>query len=845
MEPLFAGALFAYEDEEPQAELRGIMAYSGSGRLYVVGDDGKIKAADVRQQLLSGAWAQGGAAGTAPPPSLRTITASPPLELTAAHCGLNRSGTYAAVAGSALEDPEISRVVVIDLANCRPAPGSPASGGAARHDLCDAVVLDAELFASRPGLRVLQVGWHPDSDAHLAVLTSGEPGACCRCRPPVARGDDNTWRLYNTQHAGLAEQTFELQLRSRRGLGLGGAGSGAGGAGRAAVAFSFGPPELWQRFSLYFLTGDGSLWCLCPVVPFGCRYSTSTIEQLEGAADAGGSGAGGEVDFGTAPNAQAWLQRAFQLLATPQDPAFGSGMMQSVPHALDEHVPALAGPLPVASAAGEEQREGGSLLTRMAGSGDAAQALLLSRFSEGCTAVAVATARGFLGLHLLAGFGGGAAPAWCESAPQCVSEGLEIQAVRSQVGVVPTGSGQPALLLLDVVNLSLPPPDGASAAAADEDDDGEVLAIGGGTSAASVALLPDAVAPEVLYAVHCSAAHAITLSWLPLLAGLLEEVGGARLPAALPQPAAELLMRSGAGVAAAAAVGDTLSGSALVVLEADGKPRCLRPHRADATAAAGGAGGGGAASAAAASAPAGGSAAQRDVEAQLATIYGDLRKGPKPCELPQAAAGRAAGAGNLEGQRLLNEAAAALRASHVEFAHQAHQDLTERMRQLQAEIDGQRRRLEDAEAAAAAAEQAAAALDAKAARVQQFQGNLGERLRLLAELHWALPRPPSRAERRFADEQLPAFEAAATALEEDARALRTRVSLLQRKLRSVGQVAAGAAALGGGTAAAVLPPHQLRRVREALAEQEQQIGANQQRLSVLEEAAAVAAAVHG
>ena len=33
MEPLFAGALFAYEDEEPQAELRGIMAYSGSGRL--------------------------------------------------------------------------------------------------------------------------------------------------------------------------------------------------------------------------------------------------------------------------------------------------------------------------------------------------------------------------------------------------------------------------------------------------------------------------------------------------------------------------------------------------------------------------------------------------------------------------------------------------------------------------------------------------------------------------------------------------------------------------------------------------------------------------------------------
>jgi hypothetical protein len=33
MDPLFRGVLFAYEDEEPQVELRGIMAYSASGRL--------------------------------------------------------------------------------------------------------------------------------------------------------------------------------------------------------------------------------------------------------------------------------------------------------------------------------------------------------------------------------------------------------------------------------------------------------------------------------------------------------------------------------------------------------------------------------------------------------------------------------------------------------------------------------------------------------------------------------------------------------------------------------------------------------------------------------------------
>ena len=208
---------------------------------------------------------------------------------------------------------------------------------------------------------------------------------------------------------------------------------------------------------------------------------------------------------------------------------------------------------------------------------------------------------------------------------------------------MPAGASHPALLLLDVVSLSLPAegPAAAAAAAADEEDEEEGLGgtgggTGGSSAAASIALAQDPAAPELLYAVHCSGAHAITLSWLPLLAGLLEEEAegssGMRLPAALPQPAAELLLRSGPGVVAAAAVGDALSGSALIVLEADGKPQCLRPHRAapavaapgDSSAAAGAAAG---AAAAGATTPAGASAAQRDVDAQLATIYGDLRKG--------------------------------------------------------------------------------------------------------------------------------------------------------------------------------------------------------------------------
>lgn len=62
----------------------------------------------------------------------------------------------------------------------------------------------------------------------------------------------------------------------RRGLGLGG-GGGSSGSGRAVAAFAFGPPEGWQRFSVYFLTADGDLWSLCPVVPFGACAVVSSV----------------------------------------------------------------------------------------------------------------------------------------------------------------------------------------------------------------------------------------------------------------------------------------------------------------------------------------------------------------------------------------------------------------------------------------------------------------------------------------------------------------------------------------------------------------------------------------
>lgn len=454
-----------------------------------------------------------------------------------------------------------------------------------------------------------------------------------------------------------------------------------------------------------------------------------------------------------------------------------------------------------------------------------------------------ATASGCVGVHLLAGQLG---PCWAESAPQCILDGADeggnLRAVRSQVPLAPQGVGgrgvasaPPQLLLLDVIELGLPPPQALGDAA------------GGSGAAAAVALLPDPAAGERLYCMHPSAAFSLRLPWLPVLADALAGAGSGRLPAVLPPPEVQALLECGSrddrgrggraggvggmatapvGLLGGAAVGDPLAGSALVVVAADGSPHCLRP-KATAAATEGPMG-----AAAAALLPTGGaSGVDREVEAQIERLYGDVLRGPKAVALPSESAG--AGAGSPEGQRRLATSAAALRASHVEFQHQAAHDLTQRLVQLRSEAEQQARKARELAALADRAAGGGAALAARTAAAAALQANLADRLRLLAELHWSLPRPPSAAERRFQEEELPSLEAAAAALETEVKSLAGRSATVARRLRSLGD-AAEAAVVSTPPDEATPPPAQLRRMREALRGQEALVQACMQRLAVLE-----------
>ena len=117
--------------------------------------------------------------------------------------------------------------------------------------------------------------------------------------------------------------------------------------------------------------------------------------------------------------------------------------------------------------------------------------------------------------------------------------------------------------------------------------------------------------------------------------------------------------------------------------------------------------------------------------------------------------------------------------------------------------------------------------------------NISRRLHLLAELHWALPRPASAAEVAFKREELPAMEEAARRLGSEVTSVAGRVAALQRGLKPLSSTATVAGRVGKGTSTggtSSLPHSQLRQVRELLAEHDSAIRLAKQQAAALQDA---------
>lgn len=747
-------------------------------------DDATIRSADVRKLLLNGNFGNGDDKEPTHTAELRVkkLCPDPELDIIVTHNSLSRSGAYLALAGPTLADVEINGLYVItDLPATSSIKRSPCPVPAIR--------IDSELFSSRPGLSIVQMAWHPYSDRHLTVLTS-----------------DAVWRMYDVGQPLLPEQIFELKSsRLGRGrLGLVPKEKNSGNE-KSFAGFAFPPDgaQGWEHFCVYFQLADGQICTLCPVVPFNCLYSRRVIDGLS------------TKDSSTSA---AWVQRSFQPVtkATPG----GEALVTSMPHALETHCPSLVGPIALSLPDGQSCAHNSylsadpSLALNSEEEGDEVQAMHMVRVGEGCIAVLLGSGKGAVGVHLLTGC---ITPVWEESPPQCLLSPLgELLSVRSQLGYRGSLLSSQLLLLLDVVLLAV-----KNHSTAERRPD---------ATTKRITFTADSEVEEMIYVIHSSVGIAlINVPWLTLVTAFI--CGDHDLPAVLP-PASSCLVYSGKSVVDAVAVGDRLSGSGVIALTSTGKHvelskkdirSCMVSAPVEKNE----------------STPTFKSSSvesiEKDVADMVKIMYEDVLSGPTPLKLPALPSPKGPlSADNIQGQQYLSGCIAALRASHVEFIHRSHHDLTERLKAIKKEAEQQKVQLQSLQALVQRIGAASRSLDERAMHAGKLQDNIEQRLQLLAELHAAVPHPSSAAEKYLANVEFPRIESSIKSLESSTRMLKGRTAMVRAKHSPDSYHITGRRM----HVPIAVPPAQLRKVREALSQHGNGIETALRELTQLEKAVA-------
>ncbi|XP_075096681.1 nuclear pore complex protein NUP88 isoform X2 [Nicotiana tabacum] len=188
--------------------------------------------------------------------------------------------------------------------------------------ICRTVSVGSEIyFDKNNSIRTLQVCWHPYSDTHLGILSS-----------------DSVFRVYDLSSAlGQPEQEYYLQPVEP--------GSLHNATSICPVDFSFGGDHLWDRFSVFILFSDGSVYILCPVVPFGSVYKWESILELYSDAHVFGLKSSNSKAVKNSNLAISWLEATFPELARKEVHAENASVLRAQPYALFDASISLQGPL--------------------------------------------------------------------------------------------------------------------------------------------------------------------------------------------------------------------------------------------------------------------------------------------------------------------------------------------------------------------------------------------------------------------------------------------------------------------------------------------------------------------
>ncbi|ONK77958.1 uncharacterized protein A4U43_C02F12710 [Asparagus officinalis] len=175
--------------------------------------------------------------------------------------------------------------------------------------------------AHNNGLQILQVTWHPYGSSHVGILSS-----------------DSVLRLFDfSSDLERPEQEFYLQPYE--------VGSSHNAVSICPVAFSFGGQHLWDRFSVFVLFSDGSIYVLCPIIPFGSLCSWEFLEEIHEDVKVFGVKSPNAIVASNSNMALDWLEATFPELADESLAERNKLVLRAHPYAPLDASLVLQGPL--------------------------------------------------------------------------------------------------------------------------------------------------------------------------------------------------------------------------------------------------------------------------------------------------------------------------------------------------------------------------------------------------------------------------------------------------------------------------------------------------------------------
>ncbi|KAK8508334.1 hypothetical protein V6N13_055783 [Hibiscus sabdariffa] len=606
--------------------------------------------------------------------------------------------------------------------------------------ICRTVSIGSQVYSSESSaIRILQVSWHPYSDTHVGILSS-----------------NSVFRIFDlSSDVVQPEQEYYLQPVEP--------GRSRNAASICPVDFSFGGDHLWDRFSVFVLFSDGSVYIVCPVVPFGSVYKWESILEIYSDAHTFGLNSANSAAVCNSNVAISWLEATFPELTQQTTDAENPSIIKAHSHALFDASLALQGPLRKVCRAGEDE----TVAVRGAECEGRAVSFLYNLVSKDSILV-TAWSGGQLQVDALADeiqpvWITGSAPRLrvdsrdhvCGIAMICESNDTEHSIVKLDQPLDNTVwlGHPPPLLRLAIVDLALP-----------RKTEGNSL----------ITMFADPLMPERIYSLHEGGVDSIVLHFLPFTSQINGKDENIKIPSVHPVlSTCQGETSSPSPLFGFASLSDSFGYSWVVVVTSTEECvvlemktwNLLLPIQIDQE-----------------------KPVRLEEQKEKDTpdiISKELLSGPKSVLAPQATPNlRSISADSIEGRSAIHQYFKLFHENYVEYAHKVYFELKHHGPQLKRIIDDQHARLNEAQEKMLRVEAKQSMLDERIARAVQRHSSLEQRLQHLRRLPGAHKKPLSRAEREFKSE-LDQF----TGVELDA--LKSSIDILRARLRRYTQSSKG------------------------------------------------------